>query len=78
MENLYRYCYHRLMVTFTSEAPPEVLSFLEEWGTAGFTFVKAILFCYKTELKQKKKKKGVTYPSVEVLDWIKHNLADCG
>lgn len=74
--NLYRYRYINLDVTFTDKAPPEVQTFLKNWGEAGFTFSGALLFCYKAELQKRDKKEGTIYPSVEVLDWIKHNIID--
>jgi len=74
--NLYRYRYINLDVTFIDKAPPEVQDFLRSWGEAGFTFIKALLFCYKAELQRRDKKESTIYPSVEVLDWIKHHIVD--
>ena len=74
---LYHYRYHNIDVTFDTEAPEEVILFLENWGLAGFSLLKAILFCYKAEIEGREKKKGTIYPSPEVLDFIRYNTVYC-
>lgn len=74
---LYRYQYHNIDVTFGCQPPEEVIKYLEDWGNAGFTLFKAILFCYKAELEGREKKEWVLYPSPAILDFIRYNTVHC-